>query len=365
MTLREPPLHDVHATRGAKTTEFGGWEMPVEFDSIRTEHESVRDSVGKFDVSHMGQIEVSGPDAEALMNRLTTNDVSALSPGRAQYAMITDAEGTILDDTVVYRLPEGSDAEFLFIPNAGHDTEMEERWTDYREEWGLDATVENCTEGYAMVAVQGPDAEDRLTTAVDSGESVRDCSRFGAFTATIADTDCLVARTGYTGEDGFEILCPWAEAEAVWDAIECQPCGLGARDTLRIEAGFLLSGQDFDSDENPRNPYEAGVGFAVDLDTEFVGRDALTRVHEEGPTERFVGFELETRGVPRHGYDIADSADETIGTVTSGTMSPTLSTPLGMGYVPADAAEPGTELAVVIRGEPKEARIRALPFIER
>jgi aminomethyltransferase len=363
MALRHPPLSEVHEARGAESTDFGGWEMPVEFTSIRTEHESVRESAGKFDVSHMGQIEISGPDAEELMQRLTTNDVSALSSGKAQYAMITDEDGVILDDTVLYRLPEGHDAEFLFIPNAGHDEEMEDRWTSHRDEWDLDATVANRTEDYAMFAVQGPDAPDLVADA--AGDALTDLPRFSATSATVAGTECVVARTGYTGEDGFELVCPWAAAEAVWDVFECQPCGLGARDTLRIEAGLLLSGQDFNAEENPRNPYEAGVSFAVDLDTEFVGRDALARVAESSPAEQFVGFELEERGVPRHGYDITDSEGEQIGMVTSGTMAPSLSVPVGMGYVPAAYAEPGTEIAVRIRGEPKEARTRALPFDER
>ncbi|WP_273836700.1 glycine cleavage system aminomethyltransferase GcvT [Halococcus sp. PRR34] len=372
MALREPPLAAAHDARGAQTTEFGGWAMPVEFDSIRTEHESVRESAGKFDVSHMGEIEVSGPDAAELLGRLTTNDVSALDPGNAQYAMITDTEGTILDDTVIYRLPETHDADFLFVPNAGHDEEMEDRWTTHRDEWGLDATVDNRTEEYAMFAVQGPDAVDLVASAADDAnatadadEPLADLGRFSATDATVADVDCLAARTGYTGEDGLELIVPWDGAEAVWEAFDCQPCGLGARDTLRIEAGFLLSGQDFHHEENPRNPFEADVGFAVDLDTEFVGRDALAQVAESGPDERFVGFELETRGVPRHGYDITDSEGTTIGTVTSGTMSPTLSTPVGMGYVPTEYAEPGTAVSVRVRGEPKEARTRALPFLER
>lgn len=363
MALRQPPLGEIHEARGAEVTEFGGWEMPVEFTSIRTEHESVRESAGKFDVSHMGEIALSGPDAEALMDRLTSNDVSALAEGNAQYAMVTDSEGAILDDTVLYRLPEGHDAEFLFVPNAGHDGEMEARWTTHRDEWDLNCTVENRTEEYAMFAVQGPDAPALVAEA--AGERVADLSRFAATDATVAGTDCLVARTGYTGEDGFELLCPAESAAAVWDSFECQPCGLGARDTLRIEAGLLLSGQDFDPEENPRNPYEAGVGFAVDLDTEFVGRDALADVAESGPDERFVGFELTERGVPRHGYDITDSEGETIGEVTSGTMAPSLSVPVGMGYVPTEYAEPDTEIGVHIRSESKEARIRALPFYER
>jgi aminomethyltransferase len=368
----------MHDGRGATFTEFGGWVMPVEFDSVRTEHGAVRNSAGKFDVSHMGEITVTGPDATALMQRLVTNDVSSLSPGDSQYAMITDEDGVILDDTVVYRLPDGSEtpvgrgdadasadggAAYLFVPNAGHDADAYDRWVTHRDEWDLDATVTNRTEEYGMFAVQGPEAPELVSEA--TADPVTDLSRFEATRATVSGVECLVARTGYTGEDGFELIVPWDDAEAVWSAFDCQSCGLGARDTLRIEAGFLLSGQDFDPEENPRNPYEAGVGFTVDLDTEFVGRDALERAAANGVDESFVGFELTERGVPRHGYEITDTDGNNIGTVTSGTMSPTLDEPIGLGYVPAEYDDPGTDIRVVIRDRPKDARIATTPFIDQ
>ncbi|ADJ14740.1 glycine cleavage system aminomethyltransferase GcvT [Halalkalicoccus jeotgali] len=357
MSEQEPPLYTTHEERGAKFTPFGGWAMPVEFDSIRTEHEAVRESAGIFDVSHMGEIEVSGPDAATLLQGLTTNDVESLSVGRAQYSTITNEEGVILDDTVIYRLAE---EEFLFIPNAGHDGEMEERWVEHRAEWDLDCAVENRTDEWAMFAIQGPDAAALVSKA--AGEGLRDLSRFSITRAEVAGTECLFARTGYTGEDGYEALVPWDGAEGVWEEFDCQPCGLGARDTLRIEAGFLLSGQDFHSEENPRNPYEARVGFTVDLDTEFVGRDALARVDENGPEELFVGIRLEERGIPRQCYEIRADG-EPVGEVTSGTMSPTLGEPIGLGYVPTDYAEEGTEVAVRIRGTDKRARIEAPGFL--
>ncbi|SNZ05659.1 aminomethyltransferase [Natronoarchaeum philippinense] len=362
MSLRQPPLAAVHEDAGAKTTEFGGWEMPVEFDSIRTEHRAVRESAGIFDVSHMSEIEVRGPDAEALLQRLTTNDVTALSPGDSQYSMITDDEGVILDDTVVYRLPSET-PEYLFVPNAGHDEQMLDRWTDHRDEWGLDATVENRTGEYAMFAVQGPEAPDLAAGAAD--ERVDDIARFEADHRSVAGVDCLLSRTGYTGEAGFEVLAPWDEAKAVWNAFECQPCGLGARDTLRTEAGFLLSGQDFDPAENPRNPYEAGVGFAVKLDTEFVGRDALERAHEEGVDQKFVGVRLIDRGVPRNGYAVTTPQGDRIGTVTSGTMSPTLDEPIGLGYVDAEHADHGTTVRVEVRDQAKKARVESPNFLDR
>jgi aminomethyltransferase len=367
MTERTPPLYAVHEDAGATFTDFGGWAMPVEFDSIRTEHAAVRESAGRFDVSHMGEIEVSGPDARRLMQRLTTNDVTALDPGEAQYAMITDEDGTIIDDTVVYNLPPERDADYLFIPNAGHDTQMYDRWVDHRDEWGLDATVTNRTDDYAMLALQGPEAEERLLDPVaeDQRTAICDLSRFGIVSATVGGVDCLIARTGYTGEDGFELIVPWADAATVWSEFDCQPCGLGARDTLRIEMGFLLSGQDFDPEDDPRNPYEAGVEFTVKLDTEFVGRDALERVDAEGVDERLTGVRLVDRGVPREGYTVQDLDGEPIGTVTSGTMSPTLNEPIGLAYLPVEYRSPGVNVQVVVRGEPKKAQTQALPFLDR
>jgi aminomethyltransferase len=366
MATRRPPLYGVHSDRGAGFTDFGGWEMPVEFDSIRAEHTAVREAAGIFDVSHMGEIRVEGPDAETLMQRLTTNDIASMDVGDAQYACITDEDGVIHDDTMTYRLPEGG---YLFVPNAGHDEDAEERWVDYRDDHDLDATVTNETEDWAMFAVQGPDAIGLAADAVEDigapleGDDIADLTRFTATEATVAGADCLVARTGYTGEDGVEVLCATDDAEAVWAAFDCQPCGLGSRDTLRMEQGLLLSGQDFHPDENPRTPYEAGVGFTVDLDTEFVGRDALAAQKEAGVEESFTGLVLQERGVARHGYEITHDG-EPVGEVTSGTMSPTLGEPIALGYLPTDIAEDGTEVGVVIRGEEKRAAVTTPPFIQ-
>ena len=360
MSLQRSPLRDHHEERGARFTDFGGWEMPVSFDSIRDEHAAVRERAGKFDVSHMGEIVVEGPDAAELMGRLTTNDPGALDPGEGQYAAITNEEGIILDDTVLYR--RGAE-RFLFVPNAGHDGEMADRWVTHCETWGLDASIENVTGEHAMIAVQGPDAVEMVDE--ESTGDVPGISRFEAAETSVAGVDAFVARTGYTGEDGVEVILSWDDAGAVWSALECQPCGLGARDTLRLEAGLLLSGQDFDPEDGPRNPYEADMDFVVDLDTGFVGREALQQVAKAGVEERIVGIELTERGVPRHGYDIKTPEGESIGTVTSGTMSPTLETPIALGYVPVAHADPGTSLRVIVRGEPKSARVRETPFLQR
>ncbi len=387
MAERSSPLHGVHEDRGAKFTGFGGWQMPVEFDSIREEHAAVRDDVGRFDVSHMGEIEVAGPDATTLVNRLTTNDVAALSPGDSQYAAITNEDGVMLDDTVVYRLPDGTaagdaaatidgmagddlagpdgDPAYLFVPNAGHDAESLERWVDHRDEWGLDATVTNTTTDWAMIAIQGPNAATAVTEVTTAGSAV-DLSKFEATVADVAGVPSWVARTGYTGEDGFEVLCPADDVEAVWSAFDdVQPCGLGARDTLRMEMGYLLSGQDFDPDSEPRTPYEAGIGFVVKLDTEFVGRDALAAQKEDGSEERFVGVRLLERGVPRGGYAVTDGDLTRIGHLTSGTMSPTLDEPIGLGYLRAEHADDGDRVSVLVRGDEKRAEVVILPFLER
>ncbi|WP_436931447.1 glycine cleavage system aminomethyltransferase GcvT [Halosimplex halobium] len=364
MSLRQPPLAGSHEASGATLTEFGGWEMPVEFDSIRAEHEAVRESVGRFDVSHMGQLAVAGPDADRLTNRLVTNDVSDLDPGEANYAAITDDRGVMLDDTVVSRPPAdwSVEADYLVVPNAGHDAEMADRWVDHRDAWGLDATVENRTESLAMVALQGPDARDLLAAETDA--DLGDLGRFETTVGSVAGVETLVSRTGYTGEPGYELIYPWDEAETVWSALDCQRCGLGARDTLRLEMGFLLSGQDFDPDENPRNPYEAGIEFAVDLDSEFVGRDALEGVDVEGVDEKLRGIELVDRGVPREGYPVESTDGERLGTVTSGTMSPTLGRGIGLAYLPVDVGL-DERVRVSVRGEPKKARTTAPPFLDR
>jgi len=358
MSLRTPPLSAAHAEAGATLTEFGGWEMPVEFDSIRTEHGVVRTAVGKFDVSHMSQVTVTGPDATELMDRLTTNDIGALGPGDVQYAAVTDESGHMLDDTVIYRRPEADG--YLFVPNAGHDAEMVDRWTAFADRWGLAATVENRTDDYGMVAVQGPEAVDLLA---EHCEAPGDVGRFSVAPRTVAGADCLLARAGYTGEDGVELLVDADDVGAVWDALDCQPCGLGARDTLRLEAGFLLSGQDFDPETNPRTPFEAGIDFTVDLGTEFVGREALAAADD--PAERLVGLRLRDRGIARHGHEIVAGDGEVVGEVTSGTMSPTLGDAVALGYVPAEHADPGTELAVAVRNSEKRAVVEALPFYER
>lgn len=359
---QRPPLAALHDANGARTTEFGGWEMPVRFTSISEEHAAVREAAGLFDVSHMSRVVVSGPDAAELVDRLTTNDVRSLDPCDAQYACITRKDGVILDDTVVYRRPRG---DFLFVPNAGNGEPMTDRWRDHAERWTLDATVEDVTDDTGMIAVQGPTVASHVDELAD--DVVADLGRFEMQETTIAGVDCHAARTGYTGEDGFELVVPAAGSETVWTAFrdrDIQPCGLGARDTLRIEAGLLLSGQDFHPEDEPRTPFEAGLGFVVALDTEFVGRDALAAQQQAGVDERLVGIELDERGVPRHGCALLVTG-ERVGHVTSGTLSPTLDIPIGFGYVDSQYADDGTAIDVEIRDTAVPATVVGQRFLDR
>ncbi|MDG5777615.1 glycine cleavage system aminomethyltransferase GcvT [Haloarculaceae archaeon H-GB2-1] len=365
MSLRTPPLRDVHEANDASFTDFGGWEMPVEFEGIQSEHAAVRESVGRFDVSHMSEIVLTGPDARELMQRLSTNDVRIVDGGpNLVYSMCTDEEGIILDDVMLYHLPEEFDGDWLFVPNAGHDEWLYEWAIEYRDEYDLDVTVENRTDEYAMFAIQGPDASDVVGGATEA--DVDDLDMLEMLVDEIAGVECLVSASGYTGESGYEILCDATEAEAVWSALECTDCGLGARDTLRLEMGFLLSGNEFDYEDEPRNPYETGWGrYVVKLDTPFVGHDALERVFEEGVDERLVGIRMIDRGIPRNGYSVQTRAGKDIGHVTSGTMSPTLNEGIALAYVDESYADPDTTVRVEIRGEPKKATITTTPFIEQ
>ena len=360
---RRSPLHERHDESGARVTEFGGWTMPVRFDSIRAEHAAVREAAGKFDVSHMSELVVRGPDAAALTERLVSCAIGPLAPGEAAYGAVTDDQGVLLDDTVVYRRPDADGhPDYLLIPNAGHDTEATDRAERVRATHGLDATVENATERFGMVAVQGPEAPGLVADVVTGGADLEALDHFEATTASVADVDCWVATTGYTGEAGVEIICPWAATAVVWDALDCPPCGLGARDTLRLEMGYLLSGEEFDPETEPRTPFEAGIDFAVDLETPFVGRDAL--VDATDPEERLGGLRLLDRGVPRHGYPVLVGGDE-VGHVTSGTVSPTLGDSIALAYLSRPHRAPGTDVAVEVRGDPVSARVVDTPFLDR
>jgi aminomethyltransferase len=354
------PLFDVHVRAGARIVEFAGWEMPVQYAGIIEEHEAVRTRVGLFDVSHMGEVVFRGPRALEALNRLFTNDLSKIADGQAQYGCLCRETGGIVDDVVVYR--RAAD-DLLVCVNAGN------RQKDF--EWlaghAGGADVRNESDAWAQLALQGPLAAQLLQRLTPLDLSPIRSYRFGQ--GDVAGVPCLVARTGYTGEDGFELFCGPEAASRLWDALieagkpeGIQPCGLGARDSLRLEMGYRLYGSDMD---DARTPLEAGLGWVVKLDKgEFIGRDALVRQKEQGLARKLVGFVLTDAGIARHGYPVVQDGRK-IGEVTSGTRSPSLKTSIGLAYVPPALAAEGSTFAVEIRGRPAAAKVVKTPFYTR
>jgi aminomethyltransferase len=345
-TLQRTPLHDRHVRLGARMVPFAGWEMPVQYRGVLQEHRAVRADAGAFDVSHMGEIEVEGPRALELLQGLLSNDVARLAAGQAQYTLLTNADGGILDDLIVYRLDEW---RFLLIVNAAND-EADYRFLKERELRGSD--VRSVSHEYGLVAVQGPRALERLELPA--------APAFTFAQATVDGIEAMVSRTGYTGEPGCELLCAADETGPLWDAVLArgvEPCGLGARDTLRLEACLPLHGSDITP---ATDAISAGLGWVCDLAKEFTGADALRQVREQGPVRRLVAFVMEEKAVPRQGMAIDDG-----GIVTSGTHSPMLDRGIGMGYVATSAAEPGGELRIDVRGRPRRARVVPKPIYRR
>jgi aminomethyltransferase len=350
-TLRRTALFDRHVSAGAKLVPFAGWDMPVQYEGIRAEHVQVRMRAGMFDVSHMGQIETSGPDAERFLQHLLSNDVAKLAENGAQYSVLCRDDGGVLDDLFTYRLAGG---RFLTVTNAAnHDRDL--AWFRERAE-GFDVEVQDAHSDWAMLAVQGPAARAALTS-IASGELPR---RMRTAELQLAGVEALVCGTGYTGEDGCELMLPPDGAGAVWDALlerEVRPAGLGARDTLRLEVCFHLYGNDLSED---RNPLEAGLGWCCKLDTGFIGAQALA---EAEPTQRLVPFAFTGAGIPRQGNPVA--APHGDGVVTSGTLSPCLEIGIGMAYVPVADAEPGTAIEVDVRGKRRAAEVREKPLYRK
>ena len=346
--LRRSPLDDRHRAAGAKLIEFAGWEMPLQYEGIRAEHEAVRTRAGVFDVSHMGQIETTGPGAEALLQHLLSNDLRRLPEGGAQYSVICTPEGGVMDDVFTYRLAE---CVFLTVTNAAnHERDLE--WLQ-RHAPDFDADVIDRRDAFAMLAVQGPRAR-RLLAGLADGPLV---PRMHCSGRTVAGVPLLMCGTGYTGEPGLELMMDPEQAGEVWDALldaGATPAGLGARDTLRLEVGYHLHGNELDRDHGP---IEAGLGWCCREATGFVGSEAVARVRADGPAEKLVAFEMTGRGIARQGNPIAGG-----GVVTSGTFSPTLDRGIGMAYVPAERSEPGTTLEIDVRGTPRAAEVRSKPL---
>ncbi|HEX2071852.1 MAG TPA: glycine cleavage system aminomethyltransferase GcvT [Thermoleophilaceae bacterium] len=349
-TLRQTPLHDRHEAAGARLVPFAGWEMPVQYEGVRQEHMAVREAAGVFDVSHMGQVETSGPQAEAFLQRLLSNDVSRLAVGGAQYSLLCREDGGVLDDLFTYRLP-GHEPRYLTVTNASNH----ERDFDWLAEHaaGFDVEVVDAADRYAMLAVQGPRARAAVA-GLASGELP---ARMRTATVTVAGVDCLACGTGYTGEDGVEILAPPDRVGEVWDAVlaeDVAPVGLGARDTLRLEACFHLYGNDLSLD---RNPLEAGLAWACKLDTGFIGAEAL---RDFKPAQLLVPFAFTGPGIPRQENPVQTAHGD--GVVTSGSLSPCLEVGIGLAYVPAAAATPGTPIEVDVRGKRRAAAVREKPL---
>jgi len=352
-TLKRTPLHDRHAAAGARLVPFAGWEMPVQYAGIREEHVAVRTKVGVFDVSHMGEIETRGPDAEAFLQRILSNDVSKIAEDGAQYSVLTKPDGGVLDDLFTYRL--GPD-HFLTVTNASNHAK-DLAWFEQHAREFDDVTVHDALDDYAMLAVQGPEARD-LVANLATGELPK---RFRTVKTTVAGVDdVLIAGTGYTGEDGVELLVPPQGATTIWDALieaGAAPIGLGARDTLRLEVCFHLYGNDLSED---RNPIEAGLGWCCKEATGFIGADKIAQARENGTAEQLVPFVLTGPGIARQGNPITGG-----GEVTSGTLSPCLNIGIGMAYLPAEKATPGTAFEIDVRGKPRTAEVREKPLYRK
>ena len=342
-TLKRTPLYARHVDLGARMVPFAGWDMPVQYEGVIPEHRAVRGDCGTFDVSHMGQLHVDGPTAGPFLQEMLSNDVDRIGDGEAQYTLLTNERGGIVDDLIAYRFGPG---EHLLVVNAGN-REAAYEWLKEREPRGTE--VRDASDEYGLIAVQGPRSLERL--------GLPDRPQFTHELGEVDGVEVLVCRTGYTGERGVELCCASDEAVALWDAVLARgavPCGLGARDTLRLEVCYPLHGNDITPETDA---VSAGLGWACAFDTEFTGVDVLRRIRQEGPARKLVAFVMDEKAIPRQGMSIEGG-----GEVTSGTHSPMLDQGIGMGYVPAASASPGTELAIDVRGKSRRASIVKKPI---
>ena len=345
-TLLRTPLHDRHVALGARMVPFAGWEMPVQYEGVIPEVRAVRTDCGVFDVSHMGEFEVEGPRATELLQATLSNDLEKIEPGQAQYTLLTNERGGIIDDLIVYRLEP---MRYLLIVNAAN-RDADRAWLKEREIPGSD--IRDVSDQYALLAVQGPRAIERL--------GLPEARPFTFAEGEVDGITCMVNRTGYTGEDGCELLAIAEDGEALWDRVldrGAVPCGLGARDTLRLEVCYPLHGNDITPDTDA---ISAGLAWCCALDKEFSGAQELREIKAHGPAQKLVPFVMEDKAVPRQGMAIEGG-----GEVTSGTHSPMLERGIGLGYVPAESAAPETELTIDVRGKPRRARIVKRPIYKR
>jgi aminomethyltransferase len=345
-TLQRTPLYERHVSLGARMVPFAGWEMPVQYEGVIPEHRAVRKDCGVFDVSHMGEVEVEGPRAHDLLQGLLSNDLDRVPSGGAQYTLLTNEQGGIIDDLIAYRLDEH---RYLLIVNAAN-SDADYRWLKEREHRGSD--VRDVSDEYALLAVQGPRSLERL--------GLDDAPAFTWAMGEIDGVECMVNRTGYTGERGVELAVAPDDAVALWDAVVARgavPCGLGARDTLRLEVCYPLHGNDITPETDA---ISAGLGWVCALQKEFTGVDVLRRVKDAGPERKLAAFVMEDRAIPRRGMPIVEG-----GEVTSGTHSPMLDVGIGMGYVPSESAQPDTEITIDVRGRQRRARVVKKPIYKR
>ena len=358
--LRKTPLHEKHVALGAKMVPFAGFEMPVRYTSLIEEHMAVRNEVGVFDVSHMGEFLIEGSGSVELINRISSNDISKLSPGQAQYSCMPNDQGGIVDDLIIYMMKE---QQFLLVVNASN-IQKDWDWIEGHNSFG--AKMRNVSDDYALLAVQGPKASSLLSTLTDVD---LEAIQYYQFTVgRIADVEnILISATGYTGSGGFELYIPKNVAGKTWDAlfdgnlpVKAVPAGLGARDTLRLEMGYCLYGNDID---DTTSPLEAGLGWITKFNHDFINAKALAAQKAEGLTKRMAGFVMEEKGIPRQGYEILSSSGESIGRVTSGTQSPMLEKGIGMGYIDVPHHKKGTDIYIQIRKKRLKATVSRPPFV--
>ena len=359
--LRRTPLYERHKAAGAKLIDFGGWEMPVQYTGILDEHATVRSAVGLFDVSHMGEVIFEGPRAGQAVQRLITNDIGKLTDGKALYTCVCYPSGGIVDDCIVYRHERD---RYMIVVNASN-IDKDVAW--FRDQVGSMCTLQDQSKQWGLIAVQGPRAVDLVEKLEGGSGSLGDLASFHWTCAKLAGLQVAAARTGYTGEDGFELFVETSKTAALWDALleagqplGCKPIGLGARDTLRLEARLSLYGNDIDAEHTP---LEAGLGWVV-KGKGFIGEEALAEQRAAGIEQKLVGFVIEGRGIARHGYDIL-VGDQKVGVVTSGTTGPTVGKAIGLGYVPIAHSAAGTQLTIDCRGKPASATVVDGPFYRR
>ncbi|CAM4029807.1 glycine cleavage system aminomethyltransferase GcvT [Gillisia hiemivivida] len=357
--MKKIALNDIHHSLNAKMVPFAGFDMPVSYEGVNIEHETVRKDVGVFDVSHMGEFLISGEHALELIQKISSNDASKLIDGKAQYSCMPNEDGGIVDDLIIYRMNED---KYILVVNASN---IEKDWNWIAQHNTMDATMKDLSDEFSLLAIQGPKAAEAMQSLTDV--NLKDLKFYTFEVAEFAGVkNVIISATGYTGSGGFEIYLKNEDAETIWNNVfkagadfGIKPIGLAARDTLRLEMGYCLYGNDID---DTTSPIEAGLGWITKFTKDFINAEALQKQKEEGPKRKLIAFEMDERGIPRHGYDIVDAEGKAIGYVTSGTMSPSLDKGIGMGYIPTEMAKAKDKIYIQIRKKAVPASLVKLPF---